>query len=132
LANLLFTTELSRRLVASGVRTMAVSAHPGWTRSNLAAGGSALDPNRVRRRMGRLTSALGQSTVTGALPTLCAATSSHIVPGDYIGPSRWFQMAGPPRHTRPRRKGTNPAASAALWAESERLTGVTYSVGALV
>ncbi len=40
LANLLFTAELSRRLGAAGLPTLAVAAHPGWTRSNLAGGGA--------------------------------------------------------------------------------------------
>src|ERR1700691_1797667 len=42
LANLLFTAELSRRLQAAGLRTAALAAHPGWTRSNLAGSGAAL------------------------------------------------------------------------------------------
>ena len=42
LANLLFTAELSRRLLADGETTIAVAAHPGWTRSNLFGTGAAL------------------------------------------------------------------------------------------
>ena len=48
LANLLFVAELSRRLVGAGLPTLAVAAHPGWTRSNLAASGVALGHSRVR------------------------------------------------------------------------------------
>ena len=51
LANLLFTAELSRRLLAAGLRTMAVAAHPGWTRSNLAGTGAALGNSRLRRKL---------------------------------------------------------------------------------
>ena len=40
LANLLFVAELSRRLQAAGLPTLAVAAHPGWTWSN---------PGRERR-----------------------------------------------------------------------------------
>ena len=36
LANLLFTLELQRRLDSAGARVMAVSAHPGWSNTNLA------------------------------------------------------------------------------------------------
>ena len=52
LANLLFTAELSRRLEAAGSRTLALAAHPGWTRSNLAGSGAALGTNRLRRKVG--------------------------------------------------------------------------------
>ena len=53
LANLLFTAELSRRLLADGLRTIAVAAHPGWTRSNLAGTGAAMGNSRLRRKLGQ-------------------------------------------------------------------------------
>jgi NAD(P)-dependent dehydrogenase (short-subunit alcohol dehydrogenase family) len=133
LANLLFTAELSRRLVAAGVRTIAVAAHPGWTRSNLAGNGAALGTNRVRRRLARMAgTTLGQSTASGALPVLCAATSSSVHAGDYVGPAHLFQLYGPPRIVHPSRRAQDEAAAAALWSESETLTGVHFSVGAPV
>ncbi len=133
LANLLFTQELSRRLAAEGLATMAVAAHPGWTQSNLAGNGTALSESRVRRTLGRTVgSTLGQTTAAGALPVLCAATSPAVHSGDYVGPSRLFGLAGPPRLTRPSRRGRDVAAAAELWRRSEELTGVTYSLGALV
>ena len=131
LANLLFTAELSRRLAHAGLGTAALAAHPGWTRSNLAGSGAALGSSRVRRRLGRAAGrAFGQSAAAGALPVLCAATSRHVHNGQYVGPSRWFGMAGPPRLDRPSRRARDPEAAARLWAASEELTGVRYSVGA--
>jgi NAD(P)-dependent dehydrogenase (short-subunit alcohol dehydrogenase family) len=133
LANLLFVAELSRRLEAGGFRTMALAAHPGWTRSNLAGSGAAMSKNRVRRRLSRVVGAnLGQSAAGGALPTLCAATSSHVHNGQYVGPGGAFGMFGPPRVARPSRRAQDATLAARLWEASEALTGVRYSVPAAV
>jgi len=131
LANLLFSAELSRRLAADALPTLAVAAHPGWTRSNLAASGPGLGTSRVRRKLGRTAgSTLGQSAAAGALPVLCAATSSSVRNGMYIGPSRCFGLFGPPRVAQPSRRARDAESAAALWAASEDLTGVRYSVTA--
>ncbi len=130
LANLLFTAELSRRLEAAALTTLAVAAHPGWTRSNLAGSGAALGPSRLRRRLGRAAGrTLGQSAAAGALPVLCAATSSSIRSGQYIGPAHLFGLYGPPRLARPSARARDAAAAAALWRTSEELTGVHFSMG---
>ncbi len=129
LANLLFSAELSRRLVAAGLPTLAVAAHPGWTRSNLAGSGAALGTSRVRRRLGRAAgTTFGQSTAAGALPILCAATSGAMGPGQYVGPAHLFGLFGPPRLARPSRRARDGSAAAELWQASEELTGVRYSV----
>ncbi len=129
LDNLLFTFELSRRLDAVGLRTLAVAAHPGWTRSNLAGSGAALGNSRVRRRLTRTAgSTLGQSAAHGAVPILCAATSSSVRSGQYVGPGHVFELYGPPRFARRSRRARDAAAAAALWRASEELTGVRYSV----
>ena len=131
LANLLFTAELSRRLVGAGLPTGALAAHPGWTRSNLAGSGAALGTSRVRRRLGRAAgTTLGQSAAAGALPVLCATTSSSVHSGQYVGPTHLFQLYGPPRLVRPSRRARDEAAASTLWRASEELTGVRYSVGA--
>ncbi len=133
LANLLFTAELSRRLTAAGLPTLAVAAHPGWTRSNLAGSGAALGTSRLRRKLGRTAgTVLGQSTAGGAVPILCAATAAAIRPGQYIGPARLFGMYGPPCVARPAARARDAVAAADLWEASEELTGVRYSVDAPV
>ena len=129
LANLLFVAELSRRLQAAGLPTLAVAAHPGWTRSNLAGSGAALGNSRVRRKLGRMAgSVLGQSAAGGALPVLCAATSSSISQGEYVGPAHLFGLYGPPKLARRSRRARDPRSAAALWDVSEELTAVHYSV----
>jgi NAD(P)-dependent dehydrogenase (short-subunit alcohol dehydrogenase family) len=130
LTNLLFVAELQRRLAGARLRTMAVAAHPGWTRSNLAGNGADLQGGRLRPRLARAAGrTLGQSTAAGALPILCAATSSSVHGGHYVGPGGLFELSGPPRVVTPSRAARDVAAAEALWTASETLTGVRYSVG---
>jgi NAD(P)-dependent dehydrogenase (short-subunit alcohol dehydrogenase family) len=132
LANLLFTLELSRRLKTAGLATRAAAAHPGWARSNLAGTGAALGASRVRRKLARdVGTRLGQSAAGGALPVLCAATSSAVHSGQYVGPSKLFGFYGPPRLVTPSRRARDAAAAAELWRASEELTDVRFSVGAV-
>jgi NAD(P)-dependent dehydrogenase (short-subunit alcohol dehydrogenase family) len=133
LANLLFTAELSRRLRANGESTMAVAAHPGWTRSNLMGAGAALGPGKVRAKAGRAFGHLfGQATAVGAWPTLYAATAADIEPGQLIGPSHAFQLFGPPTLVQPSRRARDQADAARLWQVSEELTDVHYRLAAPV
>jgi NAD(P)-dependent dehydrogenase (short-subunit alcohol dehydrogenase family) len=133
LANLLFTSELARRLGASKESTIAVGAHPGWTRSNLSGTGAALGEGRLRARVSSAAGHhLGQATATGALPTLYAATVPKVENGALIGPSHVFQLFGPPTVVRPNRRARNAGDAARLWEISEELTEVRYSVPAAV
>jgi NAD(P)-dependent dehydrogenase (short-subunit alcohol dehydrogenase family) len=130
LANLLFIGELQRRLSGAELPTMAVAAHPGWTRSNLAGKGAELKGGRVRVRLARAAGrTMGQSTAGGALPVLCAATSSSVHGGQYVGPGGPLELSGPPRLVTPSRHAQDPVAASALWTASEQLTGVRYSLG---
>jgi len=133
LANLLFTAELDRRLRSGGESTMAVAAHPGWTRSNLLATGAALGNGKARARAtGTFGIHFGQATATGALPTLYAATAPGIESGQFIGPSQAFQLLGPPTVVQPGKRARNVADAARLWEISEELTGLRYSLPAAV
>ena len=133
LANLLFVAELDRRLRSSGESTIAVAAHPGWTRSNLAGSGASLGNNRLQAKVGRVTGRIfGQATATGALPTLFAATAPGVESGQYFGPSRLFELYGPPKQVRPNRRARNDSDAATLWQLSEELTQVHYPAAAPV
>ncbi len=131
LANLLFTAELSRRLAAGGEGTIAVAAHPGWTRSNLAGTGAAVGHGKLRARIGgALGHRFGQSATVGALPTLYAATVPGVTNGSYFGPGHLFELFGPPESVKPNRRARNLEDAARLWEISEELTDVHYSVPA--
>ncbi|HEY3843407.1 MAG TPA: oxidoreductase [Acidimicrobiales bacterium] len=133
LANLLFTQELSHRLSAADELTMAVAAHPGWTRSNLIGSGAALGEGRLRARVGSaLGRHLGQTAAVGARPTLYAATAPNVVAGQFIGPGGAFELFGAPKAVKASKRARNATDAARLWEISERLTGVTYSIPASV
>ena len=133
LANLLFATELARRLEVAGLATRSIAAHPGWTRSNLAGNGASLGSNRVSRKLaGVVGTTCGQPAAAGALPILCAATSSAVRSGQYVGPARLFGLAGPPRVERPSARARDADAAARLWRASEDLTDVHYSIDVAV
>jgi len=129
LANLLFTAELDRRLRSAGESTIAVAAHPGWTRSNLAGSGAAIGEGRLRTKVGRGAGRLlGQATANGAWPTLYAATAPGVQSGQYFGPSRMFELFGPPKEVRPNKRARNAADASRLWEISEALTDTHYPV----
>src|SRR5262249_13583406 len=91
LANLLFTSELHRRMSEADSPVIATAAHPGYAATNLQFhwGNSAVDTlNAIANRL------LAQDADAGALPTLYAAVSD--IPGDsYAGPTGLFEGRGP-------------------------------------
>ncbi|MEU4746904.1 oxidoreductase, partial [Actinosynnema sp. NPDC023658] len=93
LANLLFTSELQRRLDEVGSPVVATAAHPGMAATNLL----KPDGGRVRRLVQeKVTGLLAQSDDDGALPTLYAAVAD--VPGDsYVGPGGVLHSRGAPK-----------------------------------
>jgi NAD(P)-dependent dehydrogenase (short-subunit alcohol dehydrogenase family) len=119
LANLLFTSELQRRLEAAGSKLRAVAAHPGYSRTNL--------QGHSGRRIGDALMSVGGRLASdadfGARQTLFAI--SQDVPGNsFIGPA--FGTFG-----RTKTIGRSPlakrdATAAALWELSERLTDTKF------
>jgi NAD(P)-dependent dehydrogenase (short-subunit alcohol dehydrogenase family) len=124
LANLMFTYELQRRLAAAGAPTIAVAAHPGGSRTELArhTGRAARWQNSWLWRQ------VTQTASMGALPTLRAAVDPEAAGGDYYGPGGRFEIKGHPRKVRSSRRSHDAAVQRRLWAESERLTGVRYDL----
>jgi NAD(P)-dependent dehydrogenase (short-subunit alcohol dehydrogenase family) len=122
LANLLFTSELQRRLERSGSSVRAMAAHPGMASTNL---GSSMG-NPVLRVVSALAVRLfAQSATAGAAPTLFAATEN--LPGNsYAGPSRRNEMVGPPILVGRSDVASDSALAARLWTVSERLTGTRF------
>jgi NAD(P)-dependent dehydrogenase (short-subunit alcohol dehydrogenase family) len=126
LANLLFTSELQRRLTAAGSSVLANAAHPGYAATNLQfhSGRRLMDLlSMVGNRL------LAQDENGGALPTLCAAVAD--VPGNsFAGPGGFMEQRGAPKLVG--RSGAAKDADVArrLWDVSEELTGVRFPLGA--
>jgi NAD(P)-dependent dehydrogenase (short-subunit alcohol dehydrogenase family) len=126
LANLLFTTELQRRLTAAGSDVLATAAHPGYAATNLQFhSGSGLQ-DRGAAVFNRL---FGQDEDGGALPTLYAATAE--IPGDsFAGPSRFREQRGAPKLVGRSDAAKDANVARRLWDVSEELTGARFPLGA--
>jgi len=124
LANLMFTYELQQRLAAAGAPTIALAAHPGTSSTELV----RHIPAALRTAYGVVEGMFSQSATMGALPTLRAATDPAARGGEYYGPSGFGQMMGYPVRVSSSRRSHDEAALKRLWAESARLTGVTFPV----
>lgn len=123
LANLLFTAELQRRLVAGGHPTIAVAAHPGGSRTELgkeSAGGIVSTMFRVMRPV--MNATMSQSAAMGALPQLHAGVAAGVVGDDYYGPDGIGEMRGHPRKVGRTAKAKSTEDAARLWDVSLELT----------
>lgn len=121
LANLLFTLELQSRFEAARVDAKALGAHPGATATDLGHEGTGA-LNAALRIFG----GFGQSVGVGALPLVRAASDPAAKGGDFYGPQ--YLMVGHPVKETPGPQARRSADAKRLWAESERLTGVNFSL----
>jgi NAD(P)-dependent dehydrogenase (short-subunit alcohol dehydrogenase family) len=124
LANLLFTYELQRRLQLAQAGTLALAAHPGWSRTNL-------QQHAVRGAWTRGFSAafgalLSQSARLGAHPLVRAAVDPEAQGADYFGPSGFMEMKGHAVRVRSTPRSRDEALQQRLWQVSEAMTGVVY------
>jgi NAD(P)-dependent dehydrogenase (short-subunit alcohol dehydrogenase family) len=131
LADLMLTLHLAELASRQGWNLMSNAAHPGFTRTNLQTAGASLGRDKPKRTPFNTFGFLPSQPVgPGTEPLLFAATSADAVNGGYYGPSRWFGLVGPTVAVRPPRRARDAATATRLWAEAERLTGVTRPAGA--
>ena len=116
IANLYFTSELVKRAKAKG-GPMAVSAHPGWTATEL---------QRHSGLFSFLNRFFAQGIEMGALPTLRAGFDDHVSAGEFYGPARLGHWQGYPVAHDSNDLSHDGEVAARLWEESERLTGVSF------
>jgi NAD(P)-dependent dehydrogenase (short-subunit alcohol dehydrogenase family) len=127
LADLIFQQELQRRLTAMGSPILSTGAHPGYAVTNLQVTGPGENMPFVLRLGTMILKPLAsQDAAHGALPTLFAATSPEATPGGYYGPSGFQELKGYPAPAKITAAAKDVALAKRLWAESERLTGVTF------
>ena len=120
LANLLFTSELQRRLDAAGSPLRAVVAHPGYSHTNLQ---GATGRQLSDKLMSLATRVFATDADFGARQTLYA--TSQDVPGNtFIGPR--FGQAGRTQPVGRSRAAQDTATGTALWDLSEQLTGTKF------
>ena len=123
-ANILFTYELQRKLQSAGASMLSVACHPGGSNTEL----GRHFPGFLQIVFLPLQFVMN-SAAEGALPTLMAATDENVQSGDYYGPAGMGEFARSARkvNTVPQAKSESDAAK--LWALSEEMTGVVYSLG---
>jgi NAD(P)-dependent dehydrogenase (short-subunit alcohol dehydrogenase family) len=125
-ANLLFTSELQRRLTAAGSSVIATAAHPGYAATNLQfhSGRRSMDLfNSLANRL------FAQSEADGALPTLYAAVAD--IPGDsFAGPSGFMEARGAPKLVGRSSAAQDIEVARRLWDVSEQTTGVRFPLQA--
>ena len=128
LADLMLTQHLAALAFERDWNLLSTAAHPGFTRTNLQTSGPNLGRDKERWSPLQLgTRFLSQEVQTGAEPLLYAATSPDAVNGAYYGPGSRGGLVGPTVLARPPRRARDAATAARLWAEAERLTGVSLS-----
>ena len=131
LANYHFAIGLHQRLQGAGSGVSSLLAHPGLSNTELhthsvhASGGGG--SQRFFQFLARTT---GMSAARGALPQLRAATDPGARSGQFYAP-RYVNVGPPVRRPILRRLGM-AAAIDTLWAVSERETGESFDVAALV
>jgi NAD(P)-dependent dehydrogenase (short-subunit alcohol dehydrogenase family) len=126
LANLLFTYELQRRLAAADAPAIALAAHPGGSRTELARHSPSVIKVLMHPALGLATRWMLQDPAMGALPTLRAAVDPAARGGEYYGPGGWGEWTGSPVRVESSAASHDVEVQRRLWAESERLTGVSY------
>ncbi|NUR59173.1 MAG: SDR family NAD(P)-dependent oxidoreductase [Catenulispora sp.] len=127
LANLLFARELDRRAKHARLSLASIAAHPGYAATGLFTKTSFSRHNRVLSSVAQLvTRATGQSSATGAWPSLYAATHIDLFGGEYIGPRGPGEIRGAPTHAFMSAIARDEAVAAALWDQSVAATGVGY------
>jgi NAD(P)-dependent dehydrogenase (short-subunit alcohol dehydrogenase family) len=120
LANLLFTSELQRRLDAVGSSTRALAAHPGWSHTNLQGRSGRKLTDAVVLAVDRVVST---DADFGARQTLYAV--SQDLPGDtFVGPR--FALYGRTQPTWRNWPAKRAATAAALWELSEQITATKF------
>jgi NAD(P)-dependent dehydrogenase (short-subunit alcohol dehydrogenase family) len=121
LANLLFTSELQRRLGAAGSRVKAHAAHPGYSATNL----QGHSGNAIGERLATAGNRLATDAAFGARQTLYAVSKD--LPGNtFVGPR--FAMWGPSGSALRSPLARDAKKAAALWELSEQLTGTEFAL----
>jgi len=128
LANLLFAYELARRLERAGSSVVSVAVHPGvcFTELNRHTPGYGLAP--LRLIYDAVSRAVTQTAAAGALSSLRAATEPGVAPGTYYGPDGRNGRQGDPVLVESNAASHDRDDARRLWAVSEDLTGVHWSL----
>lgn len=120
LANLLFTSELQRRLVSAGSPLRALAAHPGYSNTNLQGHTGNRVGDVLMRTVGNR---MATNAAFGARQTLYAA-SQDLSGNTYVGPR--FAFVGRTGSVGRSLLAKRGSSAVGLWELSAQLTGVEF------
>ena len=125
LANIMYGLELARRLGAAGSDVISVTAHPGYSNTNLQSTGPTGLLKMIYKVSNRL---MAQSATDGAVPEVLAVAGTEAQNGAYYGPTRFGDSRGPVGDSQISDAAEDADAGARLWALSEELLGITWDI----
>ena len=125
LANLYFSLELDRRFKKNNLTCVSVTAHPGYSKSNLQRHSKGL----LRKLHVLYTlSRYGQSTRFGALPILRASIEPNLLGSEYFYPNSSNGLTGFPIVGKYPEIALNEENAKTLWKLSENITNINYNL----
>jgi len=125
LCNLLFTYQLQQYFETHNIDSIAVTAHPGVSDTNLF---SHMGAKWLMNVLRPLLMFMIQPANMGALPELRAAVDSQVKGGEYYGPDGKREMKGYPVIVDSTLAAKDKVSARMLWEASEKLTGIVYPV----
>jgi hypothetical protein len=126
LADLLFAIRLAGIASERGWNLVSAAAHPGFTRTNLQLSGPNLGRETPRWTVYGGIGFIPSHHVTQATePLLFAATDPAATSGGYYGPNGRFGLVGTTTDAHMPKRAHNTGTMLGLWAEAERLAGVS-------
>jgi protochlorophyllide reductase len=126
LAILMLALMLDERFKRDGLDAKGIGAHPGFARTHLRTTRLETERNWFQRLQLHMYEVLSAPAEQGVQPLLVAATDPALRGGEYIGLTGLGEIRGRPKVTKAQARAYDPVLRAALWAQSEQLTGVQY------
>ncbi|HEY8928219.1 MAG TPA: oxidoreductase [Mucilaginibacter sp.] len=121
LANIYFTRELQRRIVAAGDQTVSIAAQPGANKTELARHMDIEAYEAAKKRVGEL-----MDPWQGALPSLFAATDANAQRAELYGPDQDGGYRGYPALAELAPHALDNETAKKLWDWAEQETGIHY------
>jgi hypothetical protein len=130
---MLFGFELAQRLGGADSAVTSVVAHPGLALDVLSPVRPEVTPSRAEPTWFRpVRRFVSQGKDAGAAPLVHAAVAPGVRSGEYWGPSGWMQLRGTAAVVVAEPRAHDRTEAARLWDASERASGVSFALDALV
>jgi NAD(P)-dependent dehydrogenase (short-subunit alcohol dehydrogenase family) len=126
LAMLMLALILDEKFKEDGADAKALSAHPGFARTNLRKTRLETEKSLWQRFQLHFYEMISMSAERGVLPLLYAASAPEIEGGEYIGVSGIGEVQGYPKITKGQKRAYSRALRVKLWEKSEQLTNVKF------